>query len=82
MEIEKKDKKTAKGKEAAKQKEVWNDMKEPLKEDEELEFDASAYEMLHKSNVEWPCLSIDVIIRERTIGSGNGVQSCRDWFPH
>jgi len=27
-----------------------------------LEFDASAYDMLHFMRVEWPCLSFDVII--------------------
>jgi hypothetical protein len=45
--------------------EVWNDLKEPLKEDEELEFDNAAYQMLHRSFVEWPCLSIDVLINDR-----------------
>ena len=48
-----------------KENELWNDVKEPLKEDEELEFDSSAYEMLHRSNPEWPCLSIDVVLRDR-----------------
>lgn len=28
---------------------VWNDQAEPLKEDEELEYDGSAYQMLHRS---------------------------------
>jgi hypothetical protein len=28
---------------------VWDDQKEPLKEDEELEYDGSAYQMLHRS---------------------------------
>jgi len=52
-----------------------------LKEDEELVFDASAYEMLHKSNVEWPCLSLDVVVRERTIGGPQGLLEHRKWFP-
>jgi ribosome assembly protein RRB1 len=41
---------------------IWNDQNEPLKEDEELEFDNSAYQMLHRANVEWPCLSIDTLV--------------------
>jgi len=45
--------------------EVWNEQKDPLKEDEELEFENEAYQMLHRSLVEWPCLSIDVLIKER-----------------
>lgn len=32
-----------------------------LQEDEVLEFDSSAYEMYHAMNVEWPCLSFDLI---------------------
>ena len=47
---------------------IWNDDEQPLGEDEELEFDSSAYEMLHRSAVEWPCLSIDIICRERAGG--------------
>ena len=44
---------------------IWNDKKEPLKEDEELEYDGSAYQMLHRSKVEWPCLSVDFLLKER-----------------
>ena len=47
---------------------IWNDEQQPLGEDEELEFDSSAYEMLHRSAVEWPCLSLDIICRERAGG--------------
>lgn len=32
-----------------------------LGKDEVLEADQSVYEMLHKLNVEWPCLSFDVL---------------------
>ena len=45
--------------------EIWNAEKEPLKEDEELDYDGSAYLMLHRSKVEWPCLSVDFVLRER-----------------
>jgi hypothetical protein len=34
---------------------------EQLEKDEELIFDNSAYEMLHRATVEWPSLSIDVL---------------------
>jgi len=53
---------------------IWNDLTEPLKDDEELEFDSAAYEMLHRSNVEWPCLSLDVLVRDR-IGGPTGILS-------
>ena len=38
--------------------------------------------MLHKSNVEWPCMSIDTIIRDRSIGGPMGLADCKRWFPH
>eukprot|EP00128_Syssomonas_multiformis_P011241 Colp12_sorted_trinity150504_noHs@13926 len=44
-----------------------------LEEGEVLEHDESAYDMLHMVNVEWPCLSFDII----TDGMGNG----RTQFP-
>lgn len=62
-------------------KEIWNDLAEPLKEDEELVYDSSAYEMMHKSNVEWPCLSCDPIIRERSITGPMGTSNLKTWFP-
>ena len=52
--------------EAPEETQVWNEAKRPLEEDEELDFDASAYEMLHRAAVEWPCLSIDVLIPGHT----------------
>ena len=59
---------------------VWNDKKDPLKEDEDLEYDGSAYQMLHRSQVEWPCLSIDWLLRERA--SFDGVSNPKAWFPN
>lgn len=59
---------------------IWNDQARPLEEDEELEFDSSAYEMLHRSAVEWPCLSIDIIVRDR-IGGPTGILNQKSWFP-
>lgn len=50
---------------APKRKEVWDESKVPLKEGEELVFDNSAYQMLHRAKVEWPCLSIDILQRDR-----------------
>ncbi|RUS27457.1 hypothetical protein BC938DRAFT_483226, partial [Jimgerdemannia flammicorona] len=34
---------------------------QPLATDEVLEADQTAYEMLHSLNVQWPCLSFDVL---------------------
>lgn len=34
---------------------------EPLPEGQQLEPDQSAYEMLHRLNVTWPCLSFDIL---------------------
>ena len=36
--------------------------------------------MLHRSKVEWPCLSIDFLVRERC--SPDGVASMSSWFPN
>jgi ribosome assembly protein RRB1 len=58
---------------------VWNEEQQPLKPDEELDFDSSAYEMLHRSEVEWPCLSIDVLVRERCPEASQPF-TFRDWF--
>ena len=58
---------------------VWNDQKDPLKDDEELDYDSSAYQMLHRANVEWPCLSIDFLVRERCTLDGFVAPST--WFP-
>ena len=61
-----------------KKKEIWNDIKEPLQEDEELDYDGSAYVMLHRSKVEWPCLSVDYILRDRC--TPEGVAHPGGWF--
>ena len=45
--------------------EIWDESKAPLQEGEERVFDNSAYQMLHRAKVEWPCLSIDVLLRDR-----------------
>ena len=62
-----------------KQSTVWDEEKQPLQEDEELDFDSSAYQMLHRSEVEWPCLSIDVLVRSRCAEAGQPT-SYKDWF--
>lgn len=43
----------------------WLGNPNELNEDEELVYENSAYEMIHRANCEWPCLSIDVILPER-----------------
>jgi ribosome assembly protein RRB1 len=50
---------------AKKNKEIWDESKQPLQDGEELVYDSSAYMMLHRAKVEWPCLSIDVLLRDR-----------------
>ena len=44
---------------------LWDEQNlNKLKNNEVLDFDNNAYEMLHRSKVEWPCLSIDFLIPE------------------
>lgn len=43
---------------------LWDEKNKKLNPNEQLDFDNNAYEMLHRSNVEWPCLTIDFIIPE------------------
>jgi len=43
---------------------VWDEKNTQVKKDEELVFDNSAYEMLHRSQITWPCYSIDWILPE------------------
>ena len=43
------------------QKDVWRPGVDKLEEDEELEYDPSAYVMYHSIQTEWPCLSFDFI---------------------
>ena len=64
---------------APEETQVWNEATRPLAEDEELDFDASAYEMLHRAAVEWPCLSIDFLLAERT--QFPSFNNSKEWFP-
>jgi len=46
---------------------LWDEKKNnKLKEGEVLDFDNDAYEMLHRSKVEWPCLSVDFLLKENS----------------
>jgi len=48
--------------EQAKHKQVvWSPDVEPLKEDEQLDYDSSAYMTYHKFTLDWPCLSFDIL---------------------
>lgn len=47
---------------------------DPLAEDEELSYDPTAYDCLHKFALEWPCLSFD-FVRDELGGP-------RSAFPH
>lgn len=42
---------------------IWDEDKK-IKDDEKLDFDNEAYEMLHRAKIEWPCMSIDFILPE------------------
>jgi len=44
-----------------------------LEEDEELDYDPSTYDLYAKLNLDWPCLSIDVM--------NDGKGACRTEFP-
>ena len=54
--------------------EVWRPGVDGMEEDEELEYDPTAYDCLHAWSLEWPCLSFDVIRDE--LGEN------RTHFPH
>ena len=46
---------------------LWDEKnRKNLKPNEELVFDNEAYEMLHRCKVEWPCLSVDFLLRENS----------------
>lgn len=40
---------------------VWRPGIDPIEEDEELEYDPTAYDCLHRFQVDWPCLSFDIL---------------------
>jgi ribosome assembly protein RRB1 len=40
---------------------IYNPKKYRLAEDEELDYSNEAYTIFHRLNVEWPCLSFDII---------------------
>ncbi len=53
---------------------VWRPGIDPIAEDEELNYDPTAYDCLHAFNLEWPCLSFD-LLRDDLGGP-------RSTFPH
>ncbi|GFR42565.1 hypothetical protein Agub_g3463 [Astrephomene gubernaculifera] len=40
---------------------VWRPGIDPMDADEELEYDPTAYDCLHRFEVDWPCLSFDIL---------------------
>lgn len=42
-------------------KQVFKIGKDKLEEGEHLDYDNSAYKMYHRLNVDWPCLSFDIV---------------------
>lgn len=43
------------------EKSVWRPGVDEIKSDEKLEYDASAYDVYHAMNADWPALSIDIL---------------------
>lgn len=44
---------------------IWDESNTTqLKENEKIDYDNNAYDMLHRAKVEWPCLTIDFMIPE------------------
>jgi ribosome assembly protein RRB1 len=44
---------------------IFDEKQGNLKEDEALDYDNEAYEMMHRATAEWPCLTIDFILPEK-----------------
>lgn len=44
----------------------------------DMMFDSNAYDMLHRATVEWPCLSLDFVLPERTEEPSS---FSKTWFP-
>jgi ribosome assembly protein RRB1 len=42
---------------------IWDEGNK-MEDDEKLDFDNEAYEMLHRSKIEWPCMSLDFVLAE------------------
>lgn len=40
---------------------VWRPGSDSMNEDEKLDYDSTAYNLLHRMRVDWPCLSFDVL---------------------
>jgi ribosome assembly protein RRB1 len=40
---------------------VWRPGVDPLNEGEELDYDCNAYDIMYRLNVDWPCLSFDIM---------------------
>lgn len=43
------------------EKRVWRPGIDPLEDGEQLDVEPGTYDMLHRAQVEWPCLSLDIV---------------------
>ena len=53
---------------------MWRPGLDPVGEDEELDYDPTAYDCLHRFALEWPCLSFDML--------RDNLGAPRNAFPH
>lgn len=53
---------------------IWNE-EEKINEDEKLDYDNEAYEMLHRAIPEWPCMSVDFVLPENFSGAAKNFYS-------
>jgi len=68
---------------------IWNE-EAKINEDEKLNYDNEAYEMLHRSMPEWPCMSVDFLLPENFSGQISNFYSTdksrynlsKDTFPY
>ena len=70
MQTEQESKKRRQIEEVEEKMEVFTGTRKNLKKGEVLDFDNSAYDMLHRLNIEWPSLSIDFVCKDSPFQQG------------